>query len=87
MAENSVVRARIDERIKNEAAAVLGAMGLTVSDAFRLMMVRIAKDKALPFAPLVPNEETIEAMKAARRGELTTVGSTEELLASLNEDD
>jgi len=87
MAENSVVRARIDERIKNEAAAVLGAMGLTVSDAFRLMMVRIAKDKALPFAPLVPNEETIEAMKAARRGEVTSVGSTEELLASLNEDD
>jgi DNA-damage-inducible protein J len=87
MAENSVVRARIDERIKNEAAAVLGAMGLTVSDAFRLMMVRIAKDKALPFAPLVPNEETIEAMKAARRGEVTSVGSTGELLASLNEDD
>lgn len=87
MAENAVVRARIDERIKNEAAAVLNAMGLTVSDAFRLMMVRIAKDKALPFAPLVPNEETIEAMKAARRGEVTSVGSTEELLASLNEDD
>jgi DNA-damage-inducible protein J len=87
MAENAVVRARIDERIKNEAAAVLGAMGLTVSDAFRLLMVRIAKDKALPFAPLVPNEETIEAMKAARRGELVTVGSTEELLASLNADD
>ena len=87
MPENSVVRARIDERIKNEAAAVLGAMGLTVSDAFRLMMVRIAKDKALPFAPLVPNEETIEAMKAVRRGELTSVGSTKELLASLNEDD
>mgnify|MGYP001556930339 FL=1 len=87
MAENSVVRARIDERIKNEAAAVLGAMGLTVSDAFRLMMVRIAKDKALPFAPLVPNEETIAAMKAARRGEVASVGSTEELLASLNEDD
>jgi DNA-damage-inducible protein J len=87
MAENAVVRARIDERIKNEASVVLGAMGLTVSDAFRLLMVRIAKDKALPFAPLVPNEETIEAMKAAQRGELTTAGSTEELLASLNEDD
>jgi DNA-damage-inducible protein J len=86
MPENAVVRARIDERIKNEAAAVLSAMGLTVSDAF-LLMVRIAKDKALPFAPLVPTEETIEAMKAARRGELMSVGSTEELLASLNEDD
>jgi DNA-damage-inducible protein J len=87
MAENAVVRARIDARIKNEAAAVLGAMGLTVSDAFRLMMVRIAKDKALPFEPLVPNAETIEAMKAARRGELISAGSSDKLLASLNEDD
>jgi len=87
MAENSVVRARIDERIKEEASAVLAAMGLTVSDAFRLMMVRIAKDKALPFEPLVPNAETVEAIKAARRGELVTVGSTDELLASLNADD
>jgi len=87
MSENTVVRARIDQRIKNEAAAVLGAMGLTVSDAFRLLMVRIAKDKALPFAPLVPNEETIDAIKAARRGELVTVGSTDELLASLNAED
>jgi DNA-damage-inducible protein J len=87
MAENTVVRARIDERIKNEAAAVLGAMGLTVSDAFRLLLVRIAREKALPFEPLVPNAETIEAIKAARRGEVVTVGSPEKLLQSLNEDD
>jgi DNA-damage-inducible protein J len=87
MSENTVVRARIDQRIKNEAAAVLGAMGLTVSDAFRLLMVRIAKDKALPFAPLVPNEETIEAMKAARLGELKTAGSPDKLVARLNADD
>jgi len=87
MTENAVVRARIDQRIKDEAAAVLGAVGLTVSDAFRLLMVRIAKEKALPFEPLVPNEETIEAMKAARRGELVTAGSLDKLLARLNEDD
>ena len=86
LAANSVVRARIDEETKSEAAAVLQAMGLTVSDAFRLMMVKIAKEKALPFEPLVPNEETIEAMKAARRGELTTVGPPGKLLASLNAD-
>ena len=85
MAANSVVRARIDERIKNEAAAVLAAMGLTVSDAFRLMMIKIAKEKALPFEPLVPNEETIEAMKARRRA-LETVGPPGKLLASLNAD-
>ncbi len=86
MTANAIVRARIDEQTKTEAAAVLKAIGLTVSDAFRLMMVRIAKEKALPFEPLVPNAETIEAMKAARRGELVTVGPPGELLASLNAD-
>ena len=84
MTENAIVRARIDEHIKAEAALVLSAMGLTVSDAFRLMMTRIAIEKALPFEPLVPNAETIEAMRAARRGELVTVGGPEQLLASLN---
>jgi len=87
MTANTVVRARIDERVKKEAEAVLASIGLTVSDAFRLMMVRIAAEKALPFQPLIPNEETIEAMKAARRGELTTVESPENLLNRLNEDD
>jgi len=87
MASSAVVRARIDERTKEEAAAVLGAMGLTVSDAFRLLMVRIAKDKALPFEPLVPNAETIEAMKEARRGGLKRYHTAKALLKSLNVDD
>ncbi len=63
---NTVVRARIDDKTKNEAEAVLHAVGLTVSDAFRLMMVRIAAEKRLPFEPLVPNAQTIAAMEAAR---------------------
>ena len=84
---STVVRARIDEKVKDEAAAVLASIGLTVSDAFRLMMVRIATEKRLPFEPLVPNAETIAAMKAARRGEVITVGSTEELMTDLHADD
>jgi DNA-damage-inducible protein J len=84
---STVVRARIDERLKAEAGAVLASVGLTVSDAFRLMMVRIATEKRLPFEPLVPNAETIEAMKAARRGDVVTVGKVEDLLADLNADD
>jgi DNA-damage-inducible protein J len=84
---STVVRARIDEKVKDEATAVLAAIGLTVSDAFRLMMVRIATEKRLPFEPLVPNAETIEAMKPARRGEVTTVGSVEGLMADLHADD
>ncbi len=85
--KNSVVRARIDGRIKVEAEAVLASIGLTVSDAFRMMMMRIATEKALPVEPLIPNAETIEAMKAARRGELVWTGPADKLLARLNEDD
>ena len=87
MSENTIVRARIDGRIKDEAAAVLSAMGLTVSDAFRLMMTRIAAEKALPFEPLVPNEETIEAMREARRGRLPRFKTVEALFADLNAGD
>ena len=86
MTQNSVVRARIDEATKSEAAAVLAAMGLSQSDAFRLLLKRVAADKALPFEPLAPNAETVEAMKAARRGELVVVGPPSSLLASLNAD-
>lgn len=84
MTETSVVRARIDERTKKEAAAVLKSVGLTVSDAFRLLLVRVAAEKKLPFEPLVPNAETVEAMQAARRGQLTKAGKPEKLLGSLN---
>jgi len=87
MATNSVVRARIDEHIKAQAEAVLASIGLTVSDAFRMMMIRIAKEKTLPFDPLVPNDETIEAMKAARRGELVTAGAPDRLFEKLNAGD
>ena len=85
--QNTVVRARIDGQVKAEAEAVLASIGLTTSDAFRMMMFRIAKEKALPFEPLAPNEETIEAMKAARLGRLVMVGSADKLLERLNAED
>ena len=87
MTENTVVRARIDERIKSEASAVLASIGLTASDAFRMMMTRIAREKALPFEPLVPNEETIEAMREARRGKLPRFKTVEDLMKDLNAGD
>ena len=87
MATNAVVRARIDRQIKEEASVVLAAMGLTVSDAFRIMLTRVAREKALPFEPLVPNAETIEAMKEARQGKLSSFDSVDELMADLNADD
>jgi len=87
MPANSVVRARIDPRTKREAAAALKEIGLTVSDAFRLLLVRVAAEKALPFEPLNPNAETVAAMKAARRGELIKAGKPDRLLRSLNAGD
>jgi DNA-damage-inducible protein J len=87
MSANSVVRARIDERTKKEAAAALKKMGLTISDALRLLLVRVAAEKALPFEPLNPNAQTVAAMKAARRGELVKVGKPDKLLQSLNAGD
>ncbi len=84
MAVNSVVRARIDDRTKRQAAAALKRIGLTLSDAFRLLLVRVAAEKALPFEPLNPNAETIRAMKAARRGELIKAGKPDQLLRSLH---
>ena len=87
MAANDVVRARIDPRIKEEAAAVLGAMGLSLSDAFRMLLTRIANEKALPFDPLIPNAETIAAMKEARRGGLPSFDSVEALMRDLHAED
>jgi DNA-damage-inducible protein J len=86
MAANAVVRARIDEKTKKQAATVLKKMGLTVSDAFRILMVRTAADKRLPF-DLQPNAVTREALREAQRGELRRFSTVEEFMADLNADD
>ena len=77
---NQLVQARVNSDIKEEASAVLAAMGLSVSDAVRLLLTRVAREKALPFAPLVPNAETIAAMKEARAGNLAQFDDVESLL-------
>ena len=87
MSANSVVRARIDEHIKEEASVVLAAMGLTVSDALRMMLTRVAREQSLPFDPMVPNAITIKAMRDARRGKTTKHKNLDSLMADLNADD
>lgn len=87
MPANAVVRARIDEQTKEEASAVLAAMGLTVSDALRMMLTRVARERALPFEPLVPNEATVAAMRDARAGRTTRHESWKALVAELDADD
>jgi DNA-damage-inducible protein J len=87
MAANALVQARIDSEVKEEANAVLAAMGLTISDAVRLMLTRVAREHALPFDPLIPNPKTIEAMKEARRGQLQSFDSVDDLMDDLNAED
>ena len=69
MAATAFVRARIDETLKNEAAAVLADMGLTVSDVVRIALTKIAKEKVLPFDMRVPNALTAETLEKSERGE------------------
>ncbi|HEY5329401.1 MAG TPA: type II toxin-antitoxin system RelB/DinJ family antitoxin [Acidobacteriaceae bacterium] len=87
MPANAVVRARIDEKTKKKATIILKSIGLTPSAAFRLLMIRVAAEKALPFELRIPNADTVEAMKAGLRGEVTSVGSVEELFRELNAND
>ena len=87
MAANQLVQTRIDGAIKEEAAVVLAAMGLTVSDAVRLLLTKVAREHALPFDPLIPNPITIAAMKEARAGNLPRVNSIDELKAALHAGD
>lgn len=86
MPANALVQTRIDPVVKDEAAAVLAAMGLTVSDAVRMLLTRVAREKALPFDPLAPNEATIAAMRDARAGHLEAV-TLDQLRAAIREAD
>jgi DNA-damage-inducible protein J len=85
MAATAFVRARIDETLKDEAAAVLADMGLTVSDVVRIVLTRIAKEKALPFALEVPNTETRAAMEEARSMSRARFTNADELFDDLEE--
>jgi DNA-damage-inducible protein J len=64
-ANSSMLHVRIDDRIKDEATAALAAMGLSASDAVRLLFHRIVADQAFPLELKVPNARTREAMAEA----------------------
>ena len=83
---NQLVQARVNKDVKEQASVVLAAMGLTVSDAVRLLLTRVAREKALPFAPLIPNAETIAAMQEARAGNLARFDDVQCLLDDLHAD-
>lgn len=80
---DSIVRARIDTDTKEQAAAVLAAMGLNVSDAIRLLMLRIVDERRLPFEVKVPNATTAKAIAELEKGKGKRLGSARALFKDL----
>lgn len=87
MAANQLVQARINGQIKREATVILQSIGLTVSDAVRMMLTKVVQEKALPFDPLIPNKKTLAAMKDARAGKMKKFDSVQSLMDDLHADD
>ena len=71
-------------RPKNKPPQWLRAMGLTVSDAVRLLLICVAEEKQLPFTVQVPRPATIEAMKELDKGKGRRFSSAEELFRDLD---
>src|SRR5258708_20811385 len=87
MATTEMVHVRIDKRTKARAAKALAAMGLSVSDAVRVLLTRVATEKSLPFEVRTPNAATAAAMQEARNGGLPSFRKGSNLLADFNADD
>jgi DNA-damage-inducible protein J len=87
LAATEMVHVRIDKRIKTQAAKTLKSMGLSVSDAVRVLLTRVAAENALPFEVKVPNAETSAAIQEARKGRLRAFHGVPDLIADLNADD
>jgi DNA-damage-inducible protein J len=87
MAATEMVHVRVEKRIKTQAAKTLAAMGLSVSDAVRVLLTRVAAEKALPFEVRVPNAATNAAMREARKGGLPSFNSVPDLMSDLDAKD
>ena len=85
MSANVLVTTRINESVKKEASIVLESVGLTISDAVRLLLTKIAHEHVLPFDILVPNETTIKAIKESRSEKLKSFDNISDLLVDLHE--
>jgi DNA-damage-inducible protein J len=79
----TMVHVRVDEKTKQKAAKTLAAMGISVSDAVRMLLVRVAAEKALPFEVRIPNAVTVKAMRSADRGKGKRLRSSGELFKDL----
>lgn len=84
---DTYVRARIDTNTKDRAAEALEAMGLSISDAIRLLMLRIADERRLPFEVKAPSKSSRKALAEITAGKVKTFATVDDLMADLNADD
>ena len=87
MATTTMVHVRVDEQIKAQATETLAAMGLSLSDAVRVFLMRVVADRQLPFALRAPNAETRAAMAEAdeiARTHRARLGSPTDLFVDLD---
>lgn len=84
---DSVVRARIDTVTKDRAAGALADMGLSVSDAIRLLLIRVADERRLPFEVKAPNATTRRAIDELEAGKGLKFDSVAEMMAALDAED
>jgi len=87
MPTTEMVHVRIDKRVKQQATKALATMGLSVSDAVRVLLTRVAAEKALPFEVKAPNAATAAAMREARKGNLPSFPKVSDLTADLHAED
>lgn len=85
MAANQLVQARINADVKREAAIVLEAMGLTISEAVRLMLTKVAREHALPFDVRTPSAVTRKAIAELEEDKGKRFDSVEDLMRELND--
>lgn len=83
----ALVRSRIDQDTKERATAALDAMGLTVSDAIRLLLVRVAEERRLPFDVKAPNAKTRKALAEMEAGKGKRFSDVDALMADLHAGD
>jgi DNA-damage-inducible protein J len=81
-----MVHVRVDERVKTKAEKALSAMGLSVSDAVRVLLTRVAAEQALPFEVRVPNAKTRGARQELESGKAPRFKNVGDLMADLKSD-
>lgn len=83
----AVIKTQIDAEVKGAAEQILAEAGLTVSEAMRMFFNKIVAEQHVSLDLFHPNAETVEAMEAARKGELLHAESLDQLMADLHAED